>query len=525
MKRLSLLMLVAVVIIIAGCQAVAGVDLNRVLLNSLKVQTLESKGSFSFQLLRNEAADTNEELSDESAELMSLFSNITLQVDEAKQQDSTHMSMKGALKLGERSIGYSLIVDGQTALMTIEGAKRPFWIDMTGRTALDMYNYGLDLEDDGSAQTDSTSLTEIGYKLMDHVGGYLIDKMPNPTDLSVDPIVQETVNGETLSLAHVNVKLDAAQAWTWVKSYLTVLTSDRDGMRTMMKGFVDLVLADPVLRDAIAVDENGEVYEPTEEDIDTAVDEIIDELTSLNESMIEMEKEDDFSEVINKNSSVKADVYVDATLDIRKLSLEAQYKPDFSTIEDEEEMPFEGFVLRMDQERWNVNGDVVTEKLTKKQRLSAISLESLESKQGYETLRLFDPSSDAYWLLRNQFHIGKQTASWSVWSEDTPVIVTASGVTIVPLRDAANKLGLNLTVERDGIHLSDPATGTTIVVNKGSKQALVNGSKVTWSYPVTVVDNVAYVPARDFAKALGATVSWLSYDDIKYRFTMEREVG
>jgi hypothetical protein len=217
---------------------------------------------------------------------------------------------------------------------------------------------------------------------------------------------------------------------------------------------------------------------------------------------------------------------VDAKLDIRKLALEAQYKPDLSKIEDEEAMPFEGFVLRINQERWNVNGDIVTEKLTKKQRLSAISMESLERKQGYETLRLFDPTSDAYWLLRDKLHIGKQTANWWVWDDSTPAIVTASGVTIIPLRNAAYQLGLNLTVERDGIHVYDPATGTTIVVNKGSKQAVVNGSKVAWSYPVTVIDNVAYVPARDFAKALGAKVTWLTYDEnVKYRFTLEREVG
>lgn len=535
MKRMSLLMLAAIVIIIAGCQAVAGIDLNRTLLNSLKVQTMESKGSFSFQLLRNESEDNGAELSDESEELLSLLSNITLQIDEAKQQDSNHMSMKGALKLGQRSIGFSLVVDGEAALMTVEGASRPFLIDMTGQSALDAfddsYNYGLELEDeevdsDVAAWTDETSLTEIGYKLLDHVGGYLIDKLPNPTDLSVDPLVQEKVNGETLSLAHVNVKLDAAQAWEWVKSYLTVLTSDREGMREMMKGFVDLVMADPVLRDAIALDEDGEVYEPTEEDIDTAVDEIIDELTQLSDSLTELEQEDDFSEIINKDSSVTADLYVDAKLDIRKLSFEAQYKPELGSLDDEEEMPFEGFVLRFDQERWNVNGDVAADELTTEQQQAALPLESLENKQGYETLRLFNPTSDAYWLLRDELHIGKQTASWSVWSYDTPAIVTASGVTIIPLRNAADQLGLQLNVERDGIHVNDPATGTTMVVSKGSKQAVVNGSKVTWSYPVTVVDNVTYVPARDFAKALGAKVAWLTYDDnIKYRFTMEREVG
>ncbi|WP_317972720.1 copper amine oxidase N-terminal domain-containing protein [Paenibacillus sp. CCS19] len=529
MKRLSVILLAAVVVIIAGCQAVSGIDLNRVLLNSLKVQTVESNGSFSFELLRSETADSAEDLSAEEEELLSLLSNITLQVDEAKQQDSEHMSMKGALKLGELSIGYSLVVDGDTALMTVEGAKRPFLLDLSGEDFVDSFIYGTEVEDlgpDTAAATwpEEQSLMDFGYKVLDQAGGYFIGKMPNPTSLKVDPLVTETVNGESLSLAHVNVKLDAAQAWAWVQSYLTALTSDREGLRTMVQGIVDLVLADPELRETIALDEDGEVYEPTEEEIDTAVDEIVAELAQLGESMKELEQEDDFSHIINDDSSVTADVYVDAKLDIRKLSLEASYKPD-PAIMDEEEMPFEGFVLRFNQERWNVNGDVVADKVTDKQKKSAVTLETLEGQQGYETLRLFDKSSDAYSLLRNQFHIGKQEAYWTVW-DDAPVIVTASGVTIVPLRDAAEQLGLNLSVERDGIHLYDPATSASLVVNKGSKKAVVNGKAVNWSYPVTVVDNIAYVPARDFARAFGATVTWDTYgDNIKYAFTMEREVG
>lgn len=530
MKRLSVVLLAAVVVIIAGCQAVSGIDLNRVLLNSLKVQKMESNSSISFQLLRNESADYAEGLSDEEEELLSLLSNITLQVDEAKQQDSKHMSMKGALKLGDLSIGYSLILDGETALMTVEGASRPFVLDMAGQSLLDAYNYGMEVEDLGpdtaaAAWPEETSLLDFGYKVIDQAGGYFINKMPNPTSLKVDPLVTETVNGESLSLAHLNVKLDAEQAWAWVQSYLSALTSDREGLHSMMKGIVDLVLADPELRETIALDEDGEVYEPTDEEIDETVDEIIYELTQLNESMTELAKEDEFSDIINDDSSVTADVYVDAKLDIRKLSFEASYKPDPALMQ-EEEMPFEGIVLRIDQERWNVNGDVVADKVTDKQKQSAISLDTLESQQGYQTLRLFDPASDAYSLLRNKFHIGKQTSEWFIWEEEAPVIVTASGVTIVPLRDAAAQLGLNLSVQRDGIHLYDPATSTSVIVNKGSKKAIVNGKAVNWSYPVTVIDGNTYVPARDFARALEASVKWYTYgDNIKYNFTIEREVG
>jgi hypothetical protein len=47
---------------------------------------------------------------------------------------------------------------------------------------------------------------------------------------------------------------------------------------------------------------------------------------------------------------------------------------------------------------------------------------------------------------------------------------------------------------------------------------------VKWSFPVTVVDGAAYVPARNFASALGAKISWAEfYEDVKI-FKIEREV-
>lgn len=242
--------------------------------------------------------------------------------------------------------------------------------------------------------------------------------------------------------------------------------------------------------------------------------------------MKDAEKEKDFGTVVNKDSFVSADVYVDAKLDIRKTAFELQFKPNTNVLADEG-IPFEGFVLKASSEQWNVNGDVAVDKIDDNAKKSAVAIEALLSKQqGYEVLRLFDPKSDTYGILRNDLHIGKQTVQLSVWDEYAPPIVTPSGITLVPLRSVADQLGANITASGKQITLNDVATGTKITITKNSSDASVNGKSQKWAYSATVIDGVTYVSARDLAKALGCKYQWLTYDEnVKYVFQLEREVA
>ncbi|MWC29547.1 copper amine oxidase N-terminal domain-containing protein [Paenibacillus sp. MMS18-CY102] len=524
MKRTALIMLIAVVAVIAGCQAVAGVDFNKVIVNSLKVDSAESKSTISLQLLTNKELIDELELPAQQQRLLTLVSNLKLQVNEAKVQDANHMSAKGALTLGDSSsIGYGLVIDGDSAIITLDGAKKPFVLDMTGTTALE--TLGMEAPADSSAKPASDeTLTALGKKLIDQIGGYLVGTMPNPEGLSVVP-AQASVNGETLTLAHVNVQLDATQVWAWAKDYLTKLQGDREGLRKLIVGVTDLLMEDPALLKAIVGDDSEEpIAKPTDEEINEIADSIIESIQSLTTVMKDTEKDKDFKKLVNKDSYVKADLYVDSKLDVRKTDVEVKFKPDASIFEDEG-IPFEGVVLNVNQEMWNVNGTVVSDKVDAQTKKSAQPIEALAQKQGYEVLRMFDTKSTVYSLLRNDLHIGKQTVSLYVWDESNPPIITPAGVTLVPLREVANQLGASLTASNGKLTFYDPAKKTSIVLRKGNKQVLVNGKNQTWSFPVTAIGGTTYVAARDLAKALGTTIQWIGDSNSKYIFMMEREVS
>ncbi|HHW07587.1 MAG TPA: hypothetical protein GXX34_08705, partial [Clostridia bacterium] len=90
-------------------------------------------------------------------------------------------------------------------------------------------------------------------------------------------------------------------------------------------------------------------------------------------------------------------------------------------------------------------------------------------------------------------------------TEQAPVIL--EGRTLVPFRAIAE--GLGATVHYDGATKRiTAAKGTTIVFTLQEPTMTVNGQTVTLEVPPQLINSYTMLPARAFAEALGATVTW-----------------
>jgi hypothetical protein len=553
--RLIALLMAFTLVFVAGCQAVSGVDFNKVLKNAIKVTSSESTQTIEFKLQLDE--QLLEELPLEEQGLIKLFATIKLQLDQVLMQDADHLSLNGSLTLGNaKRIGFSLQMSDEQAVMTLDGAKQPFVLDMTSEGLLGMA--GLEAETEPSS-LDQATLTSIGHELIDTVSTFIIDNLPNAERLTVKPTV-ESINGESVSLMHVHIDLDGPELWTLVNKYVAALVADRAGLENMINGIFDIFEKNPDLWAAfgeVNPFEDPELDAPTmDETKATAAEEIAGLLVELQESLQSMPEDDPelINDLLSKDLVIQADVYVDSKLDIRKQQLEVNYTfPELDlglTPEEmeeqqvaEEEGAYEddydyeydesyysagpgikGFTLKVTNESWNVNGAVTA--VAPAAPAGAVAVDELLSMQGYKVLKQFEESSVMYDLLKNQFELNKQTVSWYPFAYGNPAIITPSYITIIPLRDTADELGATLTYDKltKSMKLYDEATDTTINLKLGSNKATVNGKAVQWSFPVTVIDGVTYVPARDLAKALQAKISWTEYfEDVKV-FVLEREL-
>ncbi|MBO7745186.1 copper amine oxidase N-terminal domain-containing protein [Paenibacillus sp. MWE-103] len=502
-KALGLLLLSLVVLVVAGCQAVGGVDLNAMLKQAVKVTAYEGNESVEFKLLMKDgAADM---LAGEEAELLKLVSDVKLTLTDVKTSEKDGMSATGNLALGAKNIGFALKMNDEVAELDLEGAKQPILLPLSeGGPAVPA----------GASDADAATLTEAGKAVIDAVSGYAIDNLPNPSHLSVTP-GQETVNGESVTGMSVHADLTGKELWNWLKSYLDALIADKEGLKAMLKGLLEAVQSQ---EGAIAASPAEELFGslPEEDNLDEAADQIYEALTQLKAELAKAETEeaDALNSVFNDGTYVKGDVFIDGKLDIRKAVLEAGVKlTDSAAAENEEEdmgmdamMPFEGIQLKIASDRWNVNGDV--KPLQPSTGKPALNANALMSMQGYEVLRQFEPNSVVYDLLRNQAHISRQTVIMSADYSSSAPIITPSGITIVPLRYTAQSFGATLAKSGGSLIVKDGATNATIGLKNGSGNAIINGKTVKWSFPTTVVNGVTYVPARDFAKAFGAEIRW-----------------
>jgi hypothetical protein len=491
-------------VVVAGCQAVQGVDFNKMLKQSIQVSSFEGKETVEFKLLL--ADDALEDMPAEEAELMQLFSQIKLQLDSIKLSDSAHMSLAGKLELGDKSIGFSMKMNEELVEIAIEGAKKPIVLHL---------NEGMFAEDQPSAEEapGQASAAEAGKQIVDIVSGYAINNLPNPTNLSV-AAGAETVNGETVNGMHIKTELNGKEIWKWIGTYVDALINDKEGLKAMLSALLDALESQSgALQSAAGESIFGSLPEADEkaDAVQKAADNVIEMLTQFKDEMKQAEKDDpeSINQVFNEQTYIKADMFIDNKLDIRKSTIEAAVKPESDENgEDFAGMPIEGIWIKISGESWNVNGTVTPDAPV--QSDNSLDAQELLMMEGYQIVRQFNSDSVIYGLLRNQLHITKQTVMLHPEYGSSRPIKTPAGITLIPLRDTASQLGATLTKDRAAgtINVYDEATNTKIKLKVGSNQVSINGKKVKWAFPTTQVKGVTYVPARDFTKALGGTVSW-----------------
>ncbi|MBM7567427.1 copper amine oxidase N-terminal domain-containing protein [Paenibacillus sacheonensis] len=517
-KALGLLAVSLALLIAAGCQALNGVDFNAMLKQSLGTSSFEGSTTIEIKLLPNDEDVSDEASSAETEEMLDLLSDVKLQLDEVKSSEAKGMSAKGSLSLGELHIPFEVKTNNETAELVLAGARQPIRIQLTDESAA------------AAGQPENETLAQAQKQVIDAFSGYAVDNMPNPVHLSVLP-GQESVNGSTLTGMNVHAELKGTEILDWFKSYLTALIADKDGLEAMLTGLLEAVQSQSALLEESPADSLfGSLPEEDKSAaaIDDAVDQMIDALTEAQANIAKSEQEDPEGRdrLFNDGVYVKGDLFLDGKLDIRKAVIEAGvtindevpaaieenedadsdedfgYEDSYMTVS-----PFKGLWMKITTERWNVNGDVQPE--APSAGTPALDAEKLGAMEGYEVLRQFDSGSDIYHLLREQAHISKQTVMLNTEYGPYQPIVTPGGIALVPLRYAAEAVGAQVLEERGGgIRVLDGATNTDMRLKKGGVNAIINGKTVAWRFPLTVVNDMTYVPARDFANAIGAQVSW-----------------
>ncbi|WP_353882548.1 copper amine oxidase N-terminal domain-containing protein [Paenibacillus amylolyticus] len=484
--------LVLLMVVLTGCQAVGGVDVGKAMANGASIKSGESRQSMNINIEPAKEFATEKDL-----EMIELINSISLDIDQAKMKDAKTASIKGTLSMEGTKLPFHVSMNESQLVIDLDGAQKPLYM------SLDTFQdaQALPMVDTKALEK---QLEEISPKLF----SFVLKHLSNPKNISVTP-VQESVNGEALSLSKLHLEVSGEEMLAMVKPFLTSISKDEQGLKDLIGDLYDVFY--PVLEAVNEVEGGGD------DTLNSIVPESKDEAVAslyaiikvgLDSMLVNYDQElnnllnetPEFKTVFGTNTKLKLDFYLDSKLDIRKQNFELKVALPAS-----EDLPVNSVTVSGDSEQWNIGGTVAVDEVDVSGGVMDLMKDDITPGQ---MLRNFDSNSLAYQLLKDE--AGITSKSVVLFPDDEYAgAITVKNTTFVPLRYVSEELDAEVkwTKGSNQIVVIDDITGDEIVLTVGSKKATVAGKEVTMVESAYVgKDGKTYVPLRFMAESLGATV-------------------
>lgn len=469
-----------------------GVDVGKAMANGASIKSGESRQSMNINIEPAKEFATEKDL-----EMIELINSISLDIDQAKMKDAKTASIKGTLSMEGTKLPFHLSMNESQLVIDLDGAQKPLYIS-------------LDTFQDAQAlpMVDTKALEKQLEELSPKLFSFVLKHLSNPKNISVTP-VQETVNGEALSLSKLHLEVSGEEMLAMVKPFLTSISKDEQGLKDLIGDLYDVFY--PVLEAVNEVEGGGD------ETLNSIVPESKDEAVAslyaiikvgLDSMLVNYDQElnnllnetPEFKTVFGTETKLKLDFYLDNKLDIRKQNFELKVALPAS-----EDLPVNAVTVSGDSEQWNIGGTVAVDEVDVSGGVMDLLKDDITPGQ---MLRNFDSNSLAYQLLKDE--AGITSKSVVLFPDDEYAgAITVKNTTFVPLRYVSEELDAEVkwTKGSNQIVVIDDITGDEIVLTVGSKKATVAGKEVTMVESAYVgKDGKTYVPLRFVAESLGATV-------------------
>lgn len=469
-----------------------GVDVGKAMANGASIKSGESRQSMNINI-----EPAKEFATDKDLEMIELINSISLDIDQAKMKDAKTASIKGTLSMEGTKLPFHLSMNESQLVIDLDGAQKPLYIS-------------LDTLQDAQAlpMVDTKALEKQLEELSPKLFSFVLKHLSNPKNISVTP-VQESVNGEALSLSKLHLEVSGEEMLAMVKPFLTSISKDEQGLKDLIGDLYDVFY--PVLEAVNEVEGGGD------DTLNSIVPESKDEAVAslyaiikvgLDSMLVNYDQElnnllnetPEFKTVFGTETKLKLDFYLDSKLDIRKQNFELKVALPAS-----EDLPVNSVTVSGDSEQWNIGGTVAVDEVDVSGGVMDLMKDDITPGQ---MLRNFDSNSLAYQLLKDE--AGITSKSVVLFPDDEYAgAITVKNTTFVPLRYVSEELDAEVkwTKGSNQIVVIDDITGDEIVLTVGSKKATVAGKEVTMVESAYVgKDGKTYVPLRFMAESLGATV-------------------
>ncbi|TDF98893.1 copper amine oxidase N-terminal domain-containing protein [Paenibacillus piri] len=492
------LFLVVMLIVLAGCQAVNGLDVSKMFANSLNIQSAQGTQTLTLELEMNPSVTpmTDEQL------LLELFSKVSVRISEFSMQDWTHASLKGVFEYTQGQIPFQMSMSDMETVIALEGAKKP--IVMHNQFA------GMETMKETITPEMERQFNEFYKKTIEFMPAfysYLIGNAPNPANITAGSNkfrIQNQNEGVNGKKVHIEIK---GSEWIGLaKGLLTNLVADEKGMKDMLGQLYDVYI--PLVKQYMQEkgpdgDSSMDMMSLYLNNKSLAVETAFAFLNShLKQMLDESSSAMDMPKLLTDDAfSLKMDVYTDSELTPRKTDTE------IVIASPTENSAVKSIKLTSASEWWNVNKPVTANKID----TSAGSFVFAPDKPA-RIVSILDPNSQLYKLLKKDLKITRKDIRMSMdsGSGDSTAPYNLDGTVMVPIRYVVEQLDADVAWEpsTQKITVTDPLNGIAVNLNVGSQQASVNGMIKPLEKAAEIRNESTYVPLRFIAESMGAKVGW-----------------
>ncbi|MDF2923096.1 MAG: copper amine oxidase N-terminal protein [Paenibacillaceae bacterium] len=520
LKGYALVLLCVMMAIMAGCQAVGSVDLNKALLSSMEITSMEGSGEVEISFELDDTAVLTE-TEKESLALIEVLNHTKLHMEQIKQESPQVLSVKGNLEVGRGKIPFQASITPDSLAVWPEGADKPFVLDIAGLSA-GLSGLGGELPVEAGATDQTQLLLSLQEQVKDPeflkpLFAYLIGKLPNPDKLSLES-GSETINGQSVYLHHVNVELKTKDIIPLLRSFVLNLMKDDQALKSVIAQYYDVLsplfsgFVGEILGEALGFTE-GEALNSVLEDKEAGLEIFHTEFKQVLAILLVMlngvgqDSESELQNVLGKDSVLKVDLYADSGMKLRKSVLDLTLAPTDGLVPG-----VRSIHIKSSSENWNVNEPVTADIIPSE---DGFPLEDASDPE--QLLQALPPQSVLYQWLKDDLHITRKEASFFMMTEPEDfeygygwAAYLEGETAMVPARSLADDLGLELlwNEQEQAITLTVPGKKNSIVLTKDSGTAYANGKEIALDQPVALKEEYLYVPLRNVADAIGAKVVW-----------------
>ncbi|MCZ8522367.1 MULTISPECIES: copper amine oxidase N-terminal domain-containing protein [Paenibacillus] len=507
--------LAGALLVLAGCQPVSSVDVNKVLNGSFAVKSGEGRSTVAFELTPDGSATTTAE----QKKALELFGKIKLDITEAKTQDALHASLKGTLEYSKGKIPFHLEVSEMDYIVWLEGAKKP--IVFKNNPAAFPQGAAGEVGLSVQLQKQIEDLAKKAVEKSPELGSFFVNNFPNPNKITAGPVT-ETVYGESLSLTKVHAELYGSELVSIVKGFLTNVLADDAGLKAFIGTLYDLYA--PLVKAVVeeqsksgGSDEMNAAIAPYLNNKTLAVEflhtyikstlqKAVDQYDQTAASLTTSPTGEGLKPLLSDQHWFKVDLWVDKDYLPRKSAMEWNL-----TLSEGKGDGIKGIKVTSTSENWNVNKPVTVSKVDVSKGVT--EWEPSSRFTAGRLLAALEPNSTLYKLLKDDLHVTHKNIRLNA-AEAGEVYGTQpyndNGTVMVPVRFVTEQLDADVkwNAEAKKVTITDPLSGSIIELTIGSNQATVGGKTLTLEKPAQLVNSATYVPVRIVSEGMGADVKW-----------------